>query len=512
MTFDAGSGMGEQALDDAGSWSPSPSVRAASTVARNAFFLVIGQVTTTALAIVLNAALGRFLGAADFGVYYLITTMCAFAYVFVEGGQPFYVVGEVAKRPARAGEMLGTALPLRTAVTVLVAAAAWIVAWVLHFDARSRVLGVLLILASLPLCLAQAFGMVFRGSDRMGLDAAISVSNKILLLLFTVPLLALGAGLSGVIGAGALAGVAALVVAAVLYRRLRSTRLRPSYRAAHELVAGGAPMLAMAAVVSVQPYLDAIVLSWLAPPTVLGWFGAARNILGTLIAPATILGAAAYTRLARASGDDGEFRQEVGWCLRAMLWLGALGALGTYVFAAPAIVSIYGEAFSPAATILRAFAPGFFLLFIDMLLAMAIYARGRIMVLVIAKTLSVAVGVGLNFLLVPWFQAHGGNGAVGVVVGFALSEFIVFGGAVLALPRGTLGWQSLIEIARAVLTAGAVLALLRLAPPLPPWIGVPLCVAAFTAASRLTGLLRTEDVALLKAALKQRLTAQRGVA
>jgi O-antigen/teichoic acid export membrane protein len=509
MTFDANSSRAEQTLEDTRSWRATRNVHAAGTVARNAFFLVLGQVTTTALAIVLNAALARFLGTADFGVYYLITTMCAFAYVFVEGGQQMYVVGEVAKDPARAGEMLGTALPLRTVVTVLVAAGAWMVAGGLRLDGRSRLFAVLLILASLPLSLAQSFGLIFRGNDRMGLDAAISVSNKVLLLVFTVPLLALGAGLSGVVGAGALAGGAALAVAALLYRRLRAARLRPSYRTARELVAGGAPMLAMGAVVTVQPYLDALVLSWLAPPDVLGWFGAARNILGTLIAPATILGLAAYTRLARAAGSQDDFRSEVGWSLRAMLWLGALAALGTYVFAGPVITAIYGGAFSPAAAILRAFAPGFFLLFIDMLLTMATYAAGRMTVLVVAKTVSVAAGVGLNFILVPWFQAHAGNGGIGVVVSFAVTELIVFAGVVLALPRGALGGHTVYEIARAVLAAAATLAVLRLLPPVPPWVGVPLCVATFVAMSRLTRLLRSEDVALAKAALWSRLAAQR---
>jgi O-antigen/teichoic acid export membrane protein len=38
------------------------------TIARNAFYLVVGQASTTALAIVLSAALGRYLGAGDFGV------------------------------------------------------------------------------------------------------------------------------------------------------------------------------------------------------------------------------------------------------------------------------------------------------------------------------------------------------------------------------------------------------------------------------------------------------------
>jgi hypothetical protein len=34
----------------------------------------------------------------------------------------------------------------------------------------------------------------------------------------------------------------------------------------------------MTAATSVQPYLDAILLSKLAPGVVVGWFGAARNI------------------------------------------------------------------------------------------------------------------------------------------------------------------------------------------------------------------------------------------
>ena len=35
---------------------------------------------------------------------------------------------------------------------------------------------------SLPFFLAQSYGIVFRGRDRMGLDAWVSVANKIALL------------------------------------------------------------------------------------------------------------------------------------------------------------------------------------------------------------------------------------------------------------------------------------------------------------------------------------------
>src|SRR5437899_11533970 len=71
-------------------------------VARNAFHLVLGQAVTTALAIVLSAALGRSLGAADFGLYFLASAGSTFAYVVVDWGQQFYVIRYVAVWPVLA--------------------------------------------------------------------------------------------------------------------------------------------------------------------------------------------------------------------------------------------------------------------------------------------------------------------------------------------------------------------------------------------------------------------------
>jgi hypothetical protein len=54
-----------------------------ATVARNAFYLMLGQVMTTALVILFSSALGRMLGASDFGLYFLIVSFSSFAYVLV---------------------------------------------------------------------------------------------------------------------------------------------------------------------------------------------------------------------------------------------------------------------------------------------------------------------------------------------------------------------------------------------------------------------------------------------
>ena len=79
-------------------------------VARNAFFLVVGQGATTALGIVYSGSLGRFLGANEFGLFFLLSSFAAFAYVLVDWGQQLYVIREVARSPQRSGDLLGTGI------------------------------------------------------------------------------------------------------------------------------------------------------------------------------------------------------------------------------------------------------------------------------------------------------------------------------------------------------------------------------------------------------------------
>ena len=476
-----------------------------AAVARNAFYLTIGQAATTALAIVMSAAVGRSLGARDFGLYYLISAMSAFAYVFVEWGQTLLIMRLVARDPARAGELLGTALAMRSASAVVTALPVGAVAWILGYGERTTWLAMALILSTLPLFLAQGYGMVFRAHDRMGRDATVSVANKVVALAVMLPALALGGGIPGILGAQALAGFVALAVAAWLYRGLGAPALRLSRAAARELLTGGAPITAMTAASSVHPYLDAIILSKLAPPVAVGWFGAAKTVLGTLMAPAIILGQASYPRLARASSDVASLRVAVRAALRPLLWLAALGGTGTYLFAPAVIGIIYGRGgFAPAATILQVFAPGIFLLFVDILLGNVFYASGGGIGFAVAKIVSVGVAALLDVLLVPWFQAHHGNGGIGVVVAYAVSEVAVFVGVLIVLRRGTLGGGAALDVARALGAAAATLALFRLMPALPAWAGIPLCVGAFAAASAALGLVNRKDLEMLRLALRRR--------
>ena len=468
------------------------------SVARNVFYLMLGQVGTTTLAIFLSAALGRNLGARDFGLYFLISSFSTFAYVLADWGQQHYIIREIARRPERGSLLLGTILTLRTAGAILVAVPSGIAAWVLGYDAITCWYTVAFVAVTFPSFLAQSYGLVFRGRDRMDLDARVSVVNKFALLAFALAALLLNGRILGVLIAQALAGLLAFAIATRYYRRLNSGPLRFSPEIAREVVVYGSAFFISIALANIQPYIDVVILSKFAPPDVVGWYGAAKNILSTILAPALILGAAAYPRLARSAANRGPFSEDVRAAMRPILWFGALAATGTFLFGDNAVAIIYGKVdFAPAGIILKVYAPGFFLVFIDVLLGYSLFAIDRVFAMAWAKAASLVVSTALELVLVPMFQAHTGNGGIGVVVAFVTSEFLVFGGAILGLRRGTLGVNFAVDVARALGSAAITLLLFWWIPPLPFLIGIPVCVFAFFLSSVGLGLVRRTDIQLL---------------
>lgn len=475
-----------------------------ATVARNAFHLVLGQAVTTVLGVLFSAALGRALGASDFGVYFLIASFSTFAYVLVDWGQQFYVIRDVARQPERGSLLLGTALILRTAGTVLVLVPSGLAAWALGYDAATCWYSVAFIAVSLPFFLAQSYGMVFRGRDRMGLDAWVSVVNKIALLALALAALFIGSGLPGVLAAQALSGLLALAIAFRLYNRVTTGPLRYSPEIARQLLVGGGAFFTFTFVTNVQPYIDAVLLSKLAPADVMGWYGAAKNILGTILAPALILGSASFPTLARAAPDRALFKKEVRAAMRPILWLGALAAVGTFLFADDAISIVYGQQhFAPSGMVLKVFAPGFLLLFVNILLGTALFALGRAKPFSVVKVISVVITAALELALIPYFQQQMGNGGVGVVAAFVVSEFAVFGGVIFLLSREGVGLDIWADMARASGSAALTLLFFWWLPPLPFLIGSPVCVMVFLLFSAALGLVRRSDIQLFRTLLRK---------
>src|SRR5215475_8610453 len=143
---------------------------------RNASFLLAGQIAASVLSVALTAVLGRWLGVAEFGMYYFLIAVSTFAYVLVDWGQSMYLVRESARRPADGGRLLGGALAFRAGAALVALPVTAALVKVIGYDNRTAFLALLAVLCGLPLALSQTYGYIFRGRDRMDLDATVTVT------------------------------------------------------------------------------------------------------------------------------------------------------------------------------------------------------------------------------------------------------------------------------------------------------------------------------------------------
>ena len=155
---------------------------------------------------------------------------------------------------------------------------------------------------------------------------------------------------------------------------------KPSARAAgfcKSWPTAAGPIAVFSVASALQTFVDIIVLSKLVPPEVVGWYGAARNIMGVLFAPAAILSHRFLSLNSPAtSRSPPGLRHVLRATSRLLLGLGALAAAGTFLFADVAVGLIYGHHFDPAVAVLQAFAPIFPLFFMDMLFGIGDHRRG----------------------------------------------------------------------------------------------------------------------------------------
>ncbi len=472
---------------------------------RNFMHLGLGQVATTILTILLNAAVARALSPGDFGLMYLLTSISTFAYVVVDWGHGPYIIREASRFPDRAGELLGSAMLVRTIVALSAGVVIVFATWAMGYDVRTRVLSALLMVGWLPQYLALSIGWIFRSRERMDREAMINVVLKLLALLVSLACLALGGRVLGLMLAWTIAGSLTLAIALFIYYRMELPAITATLATGRELLRGGVPIFSMAIAVAVQPFVNANILYKMATPEVVGWFGAAWVIAGTLLAPAMVIDSAMYPRLSAAAGNAAEFKRSFAMSFRPLLLLAILVSIGTWLFAEVPVGLIYGMAkFQPAAEILRAFALVLFLVFVDIFFSMAILASGKSVRLAGTKVASVAITTGLVFMLVPLLQSRQGNGGIGVMYAMAVGELPMFAVSVYLL-RNAFDAGTISDVLRSLATGAATIALFHFLPQQSPFLEIPLCVAVFGVLSLVLGAVRKSDLeALLPARFRER--------
>jgi O-antigen/teichoic acid export membrane protein len=344
-----------------------------------------------------------------------------------------------------------------------------------------------------------------RGFERMDVGAYAQVSFPILNLLLVVPTLLLGGRLLGAIGAQAAAtGVVFLIV----WRALRSVgvgRLGASQGTLKTLLHEGAPFLFVNMALVLQPFIDAVLLSKLAPAETVGWLAVARKLVGQLLLPCNVLVASLYPTLSRLHVEDKDaFRRTVSSALRSTVILAVPIALCCALYPEVGILIFSRDSYGPAETNLVVLSPFLFLMFFSMPLGISIMASGRQRLWASVQFLCVLVSTVLDPLLIPRFQASHGNGGLGVCVASVLSEIImVIAGAKYAV-SGLFDRAFGLSVARTVAAGGAMTAVAVLLRWLTPFVAAPVALIAYFGCLLAVGGVSKHQIASVRDAIARK--------
>jgi len=480
-------------------------------VFKNTLYLTISQALTVPLSILVNAVVARYLGPDAFGMSYLAYTLCGFGFLIVSWGHDGVLPAVVARDHSQSGLMLGSSLAFRSALFLPVYAVLAIGSYWFGYGADLQVILALTALHQLLTAYCAGCKDTIRGLERTDIPAYTHVGQQLINAAFVIPVVMLGGQLRAAVMAQVAACAAILVVLWLSLRPAGVQKLRASWAATKTLFNGGTAFVISGLVMSLQPMIDVAFLSKLAPLEVVGWYAVTRRLVGVLLFPASALIGALYPTLCRLQATDPrEFARTSSSSLRAVSSVVVPVAIGTALYADPAIAIFSHDKFGPAADNLRLLSVFVALVYFSMTLGTCVLAAGKQRAWSIVQSLCLVISVALDPLLVPLFQRRSGNGGLGVCWSSILSEVLVVAFGIWLAPRGIFDRPFFRTFALSLASGVVMVLVARLTQPISPYVGAPLAVAAYGIVLLLVGGIEKDRIDALRAAVTRRLSRARG--
>jgi O-antigen/teichoic acid export membrane protein len=477
-------------------------------VAKNTFYLTASQALTVPIAILVNAALARFLGPADFGFIYLASTLCAFGFLVVNWGHDSALPALVARDRSRAGALLGSSIVWRLVFSVVVYLLLSLGCKLLGYDADLQwALGLTFLITGLAALIAACKDTI-RGFERTDIPAYVHVGQQFLTAALVVPALFLGGRLRMSLFVQI---PASALVLALTWRALRPVGIGAlSYQrsALKALTIEGTPFVFFGLAAALQPNIDAVFLSKLAPSEVMGYFAVSRRLIGVLLFPAGSLVSALYPTLCRLHVEDhAGFTRVTRGAFSSVALLSVPVAMGCFLYPEIGVSMFSRKSFGAAEDNLRILSVFLFLLYFSMPLGACVLAAGRQKAFSLVQALCVLVSLVLDPILVPIFQRRHGNGGLGICVAAVISEALVVACGVGLTPRGVFERGLLRSLSLAAVAGGLMALAARLMRPfLSPFLAAPLSLVVYVVALWLTGAIDKAQLAAVKAIVARKLS------
>ncbi|MBI4320706.1 MAG: flippase [Chloroflexi bacterium] len=415
-------------------------MRSSHTVIANVIILFFRQLATWGLSTAIIVLLPRYLGDEGLGQLTFATSFNSLFASLVLLGVPTYLVKEIARDRAKLGSHFFNALAMRVPLSAVAFMIVFVSINLMGYSTQTKSVIYVACLTMAVFCLNNTASSILQGIEKMGW---LSFAEVAATLVSTVAGVLVLVGGHGVVTYAlvVLLGASVNLSINLAYFIIRF-KIKPQidFGVWRTLVLGGLPFLLTSVLSTVYQSTDATMLRFATSEAIVGWYGAALQLLGSLNFIPMLVATAVLPALSRlhASGPAGmavAARKSLAMIAAISLPM----AVGT-VLVSDKIIAFLGfpEPFHNSAPLLA-------------ILSTALPLTGM---LIIASTVVIAadkqrqwailtaVGVGLNIVLnlvgIPVAQGLFGNAAIGTAGATVAAETVVLVLALRLLPKGIL--------------------------------------------------------------------------
>lgn len=379
--------------------------------ATSAGWYMAGHGLRLCIGLLVGLYVARYLGPESFGE---LSFSLSFVYLFgsvANLGLQDVAVRDLVARPERAAATLGAVFCLRLTSGAGTVALILVAAWITQADPTIRLL-ILIIAGAL---LIENLNVTTLWFQAQVLARPIVVSMMLAMItgaLLRVALVLLGEpvvwfAVATLVEASLLA---AIVLAWFLLHGGPALRRWRMYRSdLADLWARAWPLALSSGIVNVQVRIDQVMVGMMRGGTEVGLYAAAVRLSDVWQFIPYAIGLAVLPAIVAARRSDRRvYLARVQAVLDLLLWLGLAMAVPTTLLAKPIVILLFGEAFSPSATIVRIQAWTFVFACVGYGIRQWILAEGLVRIALVMSVIGVVLNVALNLLLVP---LYGGPGA-----------------------------------------------------------------------------------------------------
>lgn len=409
----------------------------ARSITKNTAIMMGSQIVTWVSSFALMLFLPRYLGSEEYGRLYLAMSVAAIFQVFIEFGGFFYITKYVARDREKTPYIVADIETLRFLLwgVSLVLLAGFVS--VAHYPASVNLLLFIFGISKLWETLTALFQRCFQGAEVMQYASIGNIAERVFVTVASIAALFMGAPILVI---GILMAVSTLVnylISRRLLPRIISYWPKADRTRIKLIVKESIPYFLWTLFGIVYYRIDAVMLSFLTPAAVVGWYGAAYRFFDIVMFLPNIFNMAVFPIFSRLwSKENVVLAKTTKKSLDFILLTGIPISLGIFFFAKEIVGLFYGlEQYGPTADMLKIFSVGILLVYVDFIILPLLIASDQQRRATLFGFYAMLLNPVLNWFLIPFFQSHYGNGGVGATLATLLTEFFILVCAVVSLPK-----------------------------------------------------------------------------